>query len=73
MARLAWKRTTVRHGPATYELRIAGERLAIAQQIAPGGLWFWYGDGRNTSNRPDRFDNVRKESMNHFRSKWKED
>lgn len=73
MSRMSWKRSTSdrRAAPETYELRCGGVKLAIAQRDEKTGLWFWYGDGRNTANCMRHFNEVRAEAMAHFREKAK--
>lgn len=50
----------------TYELYLAGQRLAIAQKT--GDLWFWYGDGKNTAASPGTLEAVKTEAVNHFKA-----
>ena len=68
MARYTWRRgkRPLWSAAETYELRLAGQRLAIAQKT--GELWFWYGDGKNTAHRPDTLDAVKAEAVSHFKA-----
>lgn len=51
-----------------HELWRGEERLCIAAQL-PSGLWYWYGDGVNTSSRPASLEVVKEEASAHFESK----
>jgi len=58
-------------GAKTHELWLNGKQLATAQSHMIDGceLWFWYGDGKNTSHIMMDLPTAKADAISHFKNR----
>ena len=62
------------HLAPTYRLKCDGHEVATIQCLdrfpADDSLWFWYGDGENTSHNPQPLDICKADARGHFERRF---
>jgi hypothetical protein len=62
------------HLAPTYRVKCEGKEIATIQCLdrfpAPDSLWFWYGDGENTSRNPQPLDICKEDVAGHFKRRF---